>query len=184
MKPGATIRPRASITSLPSLAGMRPILAMRPFLIPMSPRMRGARVPSMIIPSLMTMSNSGISRSPHWVGFAYHPCFALLRRRIKKRRAYQASVCQNFARQPSDRLAGFTSGHSAATRASSILLRVGLQFDAQWHDNPHHRVGERDVHRQLHDAAVVQGLAQRIEGPVADLDVGGDLGRVAHHCAL
>jgi hypothetical protein len=26
-------------------------------------------------------------------------------------------------------LAGFTSGHSAAARAPSVLLRVGLQFD-------------------------------------------------------
>src|SRR5579863_9827610 len=180
MKPGATIRPRASITFLASLDAIRPILAMRPFLIPMSPRMRGARVPSMIIPSLMTMSNSGIRQISALVRVAYLSCFALIGTRRKKSSAYQASVW----RVDKDRRGFVWRTPFALARVESVLVRAGLEFDADRHDNPHHRIVERDAHRELHNTAIVEKAAQRVESPIAHLDVGGRFRGVAHHGAL
>ena len=42
------------------LRGRRPILAILPFVIPMSARYRGTRVPSTIVPPLISVSNSAI----------------------------------------------------------------------------------------------------------------------------
>src|ERR1700676_2838384 len=61
MKPGATICPSASTTFAPSCDEMRPIFAILPFLIPMSLRKRGARVPSTTIPFFTTKSKSAMT---------------------------------------------------------------------------------------------------------------------------
>src|SRR6266478_2694189 len=60
MAPEATNSPVASSTLAASLLLSWPILAILPFLIPMSARYRGNRVPSIIMPFLMIVSNSAI----------------------------------------------------------------------------------------------------------------------------
>jgi hypothetical protein len=66
MKPGATMRPLASITCLASLAakGVREIATTLPSRIPMSPLKRGARVPSMMVPFWIKVSNWAMVSSP------------------------------------------------------------------------------------------------------------------------
>src|SRR5215831_19210246 len=63
MKPGATIKPSASMTLAASWFLRRPIFATRPSLIARSSRHLGSRVPSTIIPPRIIVSNSAISRS-------------------------------------------------------------------------------------------------------------------------
>src|SRR5215510_3437345 len=63
MNPGATMRPVASSTRAALLPGRRPILAILPFLSPTSARYRGTRVPSTIVPPLISVSNSAIQPS-------------------------------------------------------------------------------------------------------------------------
>src|SRR5712664_4469357 len=60
MAPGATNNPVASSTLAAALLLSWPILAILPFLMPMSARYRGNRVPSVIMPFLMIVSNSAI----------------------------------------------------------------------------------------------------------------------------
>src|SRR5262245_30076843 len=60
MKPGATTNPVASTTLLASLALRRPIWAILPFLIPISARYRGMRVPSTMVPFFTMVSNWGM----------------------------------------------------------------------------------------------------------------------------
>src|SRR5262245_3899244 len=57
MKPGATTWCSASITRSPSDASTRPIAAITPSFTPTSPRKRGIRRPSTIVPCLITTSN-------------------------------------------------------------------------------------------------------------------------------
>src|ERR1700736_1381605 len=65
-----------------------------------------------------------------------------------------------------------------------FFLRPPLEFDRAWHDYPRHRVVERDVHHQLHDAAVIEEGAQRVESDFAYAHVAGRLLRITHHRPL
>ena len=56
-------------------------------------------------------------------------------------------------------------------------MGAGPEFDADRHDNPHYRIVERDAHRELHNTAIVEKGAQRVESLVAHLDVGGAMVR-------
>src|SRR5438309_3369306 len=64
MNPGATIRPPASSTVVALLVGMNPAMdAMRPSLMPTSAPYRPLCRPSMTVPPLTSVSNSGIGRT-------------------------------------------------------------------------------------------------------------------------
>src|SRR5215471_15472073 len=64
MKPGATTWPSASITWSPAAASTRPSAAITPSLMPTSPRKRGIRRPSTIVPRLITTSKRLIPALP------------------------------------------------------------------------------------------------------------------------
>src|SRR5262249_54299831 len=64
MKPGATTWPSASITWSPAAASTRPSAAITPSLMPTSPRKRGIRRPSTIVPRLITRSKRLIPALP------------------------------------------------------------------------------------------------------------------------
>src|SRR5947207_3228663 len=61
MAPGATNNPEASKTWAASLLCKRPILAIFPLVMPRSARYRGKRVPSIMVPFLMMVSNVAIT---------------------------------------------------------------------------------------------------------------------------
>src|SRR5215470_2886775 len=64
MKPGATTWPSASITWSPAEVSTRPRAAITPSLMPTSPRKRGIRRPSTIVPCLITTSKRPIATLP------------------------------------------------------------------------------------------------------------------------
>src|SRR5229473_6483253 len=66
MNPGATISPVASITRAADPVRL-PIAVIRPPLIPMSPLKAGIRVPSTMVPFLISSSYSGMVETPLWL---------------------------------------------------------------------------------------------------------------------
>src|ERR1700733_2641867 len=63
-------------------------------------------------------------------------------------------------------------------------MRVGFELDAKRYQYPDDGIVEGDVHHEFCNAAVVEETTQRVEGRIADFDIGGGFGGIAHHGAL
>src|SRR5579872_1094741 len=149
--------PEASTVLAASLARRRPIFAMRPFLMPMSPRKRGIRVPSMTIPSLMMRSYSGMGNPP-----------------------VRVTPTLSEASHQGTLLSRIRSSHWN----SSGLRDAGLDLDVKRHQDTNHHVIECYILYDFHQAAGIEEPVQRLEGRIAHGDIHRSLESVPHDDAF
>src|SRR3954465_1836959 len=127
MKPGATIRPIASINSVAVAFGKRPIATSRPFLIAASFRIGAAPEPSTTLPPTMRMSYLGSCAGEAAARSRDAEVRQAVVHRLRRlmRRVYLRACCRQYEVEQRGCEAEMTEAGSADCRSQTVVCPGG-----------------------------------------------------------